>query len=845
MNCGVNWSLDEDRFVLHQDKVVQLHEVDGSPGVPFTTKLVSKVPVLGLSCMHYGERGLVWGSSAGAVNLVSWPRDQDKVEEVPICPSSSSNQISTTSVHWNPVQKSQVAAGFDLHKDFCVLIWDVEYASGNKMNLGKGPSSAANLASVNRLCYEDGISSLCWMPEASPFVLIVGTSTGWLRVFDTRIGSSGAETSFMAHTTARQMRGVAGLRPATFSSHSVASFSQTVGESVKIWDLRKGSATKSKMVLAHSVNPQLLEEADAVASGTVSSNDGSESNLEGPTAAVVSDRIVDVAWSQCRSDVLAVATTHQVQLYRTMAGTTDADMQTNTAFAIPYISTRQICSMSWKPHSNRVLVSSPGLVRHLRIIDTAALGFNDSVALSASGPDLYTFQEPTSAPDNGMAVACQESVETLMRERSIAGYSFDAGKNLQVLSEELDTLYFDNISGGNDDLNASGGDEGARDETSDDNTATANNKSEAGVGVLAQQQIPHSKETLLQLSRVWGWIDRVESLRDEDLTLTTCGVLPMFQTHSSTIAAESSRGDSAAATTVSADHNSEEAISSPQLTTSQSQRMEQHPVFNIPTYASDYRNSTRLVCGWSNAWTPPSPRSSSGSVRKNNHTLETGDDEEYLDMGVEAAVEECEDLDSFERAAALAVWHGHLELGVNVLNRNLASGNNYSHHNHNNHHNYHHYQGQSEHDHHDHVRLSPEYTQLVSMVAMCFAGFPNGIGGGNSSGTSKYGGHESVWAKMCTDLLIKLQSQPRRPAMYLAAICRFLLHVLQMQESATPGGNTKSSSPRRLADSFEYITQDAHLYLEDRVAFATFFCQMKRWCHGLRALPKFVYPQGD
>ncbi len=833
VNCGVNWSWSEDRFVLHQDKAVQLHEVDGSPEVPFTTKIVGKSSVPGLTCMDYGERGLVWGSSAGAVNLIDWPRDQDKPQEVPICPGSSSNQIPTTSVNWNPVQNSQVAAGFDLHKDFCVLIWDVEYASGNKMNLGKGVSSAAPLASVNRLCYEEAISSLCWMPEANPFVLIVGTSTGWLRVFDTRIGSSGAETSLMAHTAARQMRGVAGLRPASFSSHSVASFSQTEGEPVKIWDLRKGGATKSKMAMAYSVNPQLIEESEAMAGGTGSSDDRGTGNIEGSAIAVASDRIVDVSWSQSRPDVLAVATTRQLQLYRTVAGSTDADMQTSTPFAIPYTTTRQIRSVSWKPRSNRVLVSAPGLVRHLRITDTAALGFNDSMALTASGPALYTFREPSSPSKGSTAMASHESVESQMRERSSAGYSFDAGKNLQVLSEELDTLYFDNnnigngsVVGGHLDMSARAA--GGANGTADDILTTANNNTERETPKPTQHQNSQAQaeENLLQLSRLWGWIDRVESLHDEDLSLTSCGVLPMFQARSSKGAVESSDNP---ATAISLGDSGGGGIPTPPPRTPQPLRMKQHPVFNIPTYTSDYRDSARLVCGWSNAWTPPSPRASSGGARNNSNNTDIGDEVEYGGMEVEAAVEECESLDSFERAAALAVWHGHLELGVNVLNRNLMSGHHETHHSSNNSNH-----GQTEHEHHDHVRLSQEYTQLVGMVAMCFAGFPNGGGGdgGSSGGTSKRSGHVSVWEKMCTDLLIKLQSQSRRPAMYLAAICRFLLHVLQMQESGMPSGSAKSSSPRRLADSFQYITEDSHLYLEDRVAFATFFLpdeQMVAW----------------
>ena len=181
------------------------------------------------------------------------------------------------------------------------------------------------------------------MGEAAPYALVVGTSTGWLRVFDTRIGSSSAETSLMAHTPSRSKKGVSGLRPSPFNSQSLVSFSETVGEPVKLWDLRKGTASKSKMAHSCTVHPQLLDESEI--------NEEMEDEISGGGITkgekTSNSRIVDVQWSQARANVLGIATEKQVQLYSTAGESSGGDTHTYLPFSIPFSSQRQIRGLGW------------------------------------------------------------------------------------------------------------------------------------------------------------------------------------------------------------------------------------------------------------------------------------------------------------------------------------------------------------------------------------------------------------------------------------------------------------------------------------------------------------------
>ena len=88
--------------------------------------------------------------------------------------------------------------------------------------------------------------------------------------------------------------------------------------------------------------------------------------------------------------------------------------------------------------------------------------------------------------------------ESTMKSRCIEGLGLDASRNLQVLSDELDDLY--------------------------------NGISEV---TLYNNVLLLRASSALSLSLVWSWVDRVESLHDENISLKTCGVLSAFLAASS------------------------------------------------------------------------------------------------------------------------------------------------------------------------------------------------------------------------------------------------------------------------------------------------------------------------
>lgn len=320
-----------------------------------------------------------------------------------------------------------------------------------------------------------------------------------------------------------------------------------------------------------------------------------------------------------------------------------------------------------------------------------------------------------------------------MSDRSAAGYSLDAGKNIQVLSDEVDAI----------------------------------------LSKYSFQELSPASASrvcaLLELSRVWCWIDRVESMHDDSITLTDCGVLSMFERH----------------------------MVSPEGTC-----RETHPALGAKMFSSSARSSARTVCGWTDTWVPstrePTKAADDDDDGDDGASASTynGDQDTLQEVEVselECIIEECENLDSFERAAAIALWHGNIELAVEVLRRNIDA--------------------ESLGDETAETKgrtgwnadMTPEYLQLISLVAMCFAGYTPGVKPA-----------KNAWSSMCLHVLAQLQGSKRQATWYLVTACRFLLDTLQdVPDPKTASGATPVAAAIHLK-----VVDDDKLYLEDRIAFA-------------------------
>lgn len=671
---------------------------------------------------------LAFGTQAGAVTTLDWSTN---LESAVRSPKSGRNRA-CISVSWNRDKSSLLASSFELLKgEHCVVVWDVEIAAA-------GAAEEDERAIVSKLCFEEASASLCWLPQ-DPHLLAVGTSMGWARIYDTRVAAAAtaAEISIMAHPGARP-RKVRGIRPDPFNSNLLATFSDSAGEVVKIWDLRKGStaAAKSKLTPSFTVMPHGPD-----AEGQINSQSA----------------VVDAAWSVARPNVIAIATSHNrsVGLYSTTRAPPDSTSR------VPFLNIslpEAIKALSWRKPDKREQQASLNQLLIATVSGYTDVEVKESVPLASTALGGSAFGLSRSVAMTTSDPCQSYQGEQTMSERSSAGYSLDAGKNMQVLFDELDAIN--------------------------------NNKDRVSAADQKQDSDLSKASALLELSRVWGWVDRVESMNDESISLTNCGVLDMFKRES---------GGSAGS--------------------------ELNPVLGTKIYYSECRSSARAVCGWTDVWKPEPPiaatsgsqsqakskRSEEEEVRDSRQAAESDDDDDASSDGgkeddeeeeplsaLEAIIEECEDLDSFERAAAVALWHGNIELAVNVLRRNIdARASNAT-------------DPGAERDEvtDKNKELTVEYLQLMSLVTMCIAGYPCPASKKSATPTS----NNSMWASMCLHVLEQLEQAGRPETCYLIAACRFLLDILE-----------NSARPAQGSGAFNNIIHNGLLYLEDRIAFACTF----------------------
>ena len=230
---------------------------------------------------------LALGSSSGNISLADWNRNSE------VFVYEAGSRRPCTGVGWSKHRPEQLAAGFEKARnpgEFCVAVFDIEH--GGKV--------------VFRPASEEPTASLAWLPH-DPHILAVGTSISWIRIYDIRVSSGGgtgtgavmtlgsaatnvagggigsgtttvggsgntavtitsttatATTAATTTTTADIMsilahpatrpRKVKGIRPDPLQQHIVASYSDSPGEPIKIWDLRKGAAAKPKLMVIQS-----------------------------------------------------------------------------------------------------------------------------------------------------------------------------------------------------------------------------------------------------------------------------------------------------------------------------------------------------------------------------------------------------------------------------------------------------------------------------------------------------------------------------------------------------------------------------------------------------------------
>eukprot|EP01032_Pedospumella_encystans_P014614 gene14614-16769_t len=851
---------------------------------------------------------LAYGTRAGTVHLVN----AESGDEVSVAQGTKLGRRTCNAVCWNKLMPSQLLAGFDSMKsEFCAIVWDFEHEH------------------YLQTSFSEAACSVSWLPD-NAHSLAVGTSMGWVKVYDTRTNTSGASCSIMAHPAPRP-RKIRGIRPDPFRPHLFATYSDYPGDVVKVWDLRKVANPSSKAAVvppSFIVYPQTAGTANASPINNSNTHSTSYFVNGGGTEA---EAVADVAWSTSRPGVLAVATSSrpvisffstntasgssQVPLYSVavpepvqvnglswqqgdlmladLGNNSTSSLVSNSSPSSPLVADRKsiVSSMtvpmsspslsssaaastshnalpSWEAfraeeelrtcahasilkvegsaqhasshhhhhHGNSVVAQpQPRLLAatvssevvnngaaerrkdgfaEVEVLDRIPLAISTAGGLlavnTAKGRQVALttrsinklhcrqFTSPRHDPGTGEDLPLESvcdlykstDVCDIMRRRCLAGYSADAYANVDVLAEELDAVYGAAV--------ASKG-------------PVSPVPVQGGGGDLLSMAIANTKAVY----RTWVWMDRFETtINESGLTVSNCGVLEVLL-------------------------RSQIQQSTGNLSRQQN-RISRHPILCANVYSSERRDLSKKMCGWIkmfglgkstggsagtesiSATSTSSKGKASGVTKSGSMDAELERDTSADDDLLEVIVDEFF-LDSFERAAAIALWHGRLDLAVSVLRRAIAemersagvvSG------------------------------LAPNstdpltedqaadkiiwdapygsgYLQTISLVAMCFAGynFPQNASEsktespGKNRASMKPSNHASpaaTWASMCRHVLVQLQLSAREATGYLAAACHFLLANLREDE-------VESKESTQLYSS---ILSDQRLTMEDRVAFA-------------------------
>jgi hypothetical protein len=695
--------------------------------------------------------------------------------------------------------------------DFNTFVWDVNYIGNISNAMANGMSGEGVICKVPH----EEPTCVSWKPD-NPNELLLGTSTGTIRLFDIRAPDT-SQVSLIAHTAnrPRKMR-VKGLRIDPFNANVLASFTDVTLEPVKVWDFRKGSNAKPRTTILPHDNP-------------------GHQNIPGMETSFVTD----VAWCLDRTNVLAVATSvlPEIGFYSSLKpGTADASSNqplrtlklgepckqlkifpstpsnSSSKFSItktskfvgvtPLITAKDLDG----PSTYNLMLSSISGYTGIKLRQSVGLsvGANDCAIVGVDGTwKLYSSEERASAEsyqDGGVATQCLQfsagakvdysCTDQVMELRCRHGYGIGSAKNIQILTDELDYI---------------------RSQPSDAKKVDIKNWA---VG------------NIQQLIRVWNWIDRIENIDSLDVTLKTCGIR-------SVLGAGAQGRDS---------------------------EKERSVVTGAVVFASASRCRARLTCGWAaNVWMGDN----SGTKLYYDVTGDADDEEGELDEDeveeeIKEIVDGCEFSYSFERACALAVFQGDIAYAVTVLQnavdilQNMFSeppsgvsnvgiprtatedsgfrselvNNDFK-------------LRLSEHDDDelvmgsllsDYPNISPEYVHMLSLVAMCIAGYncptvtakATGINKAQQQATaaanSASAANTRMWTSMCQMILKQFEADivsQRLESCYLLAACQFLLISLE-------DANRKSATDNngQTFGKYSAILTNSKLSLEDRAAFA-------------------------
>ena len=653
--------------------------------------------------------------------------------------------------------------------------------------------------------------------------------------------------------------------------------------------------------------------------------------------------------------------------------------------------------------SNRLLIATTGGFADINVIESVGLGqgAEGCVAVGA-GRHVDIMNTTTWGLDS------TSDMEALTSSRCTSGYSIDAGKNLQVLADEMDALLVAKkkesiksqvsvspssvpveislpiidlllTTGGSGSGSASGSVSMDKNvlppplpqPTLDSSEYYSQKDSSEGtlftpISTTTSTSPPVSiiasstQSRLLALFRLWAWVDRVENLGNESMSVSFCGVINLLT--SSTQTTECSI-HSELGVPVYFSENRDLAKQLCGWTRMQqnedlSHTLKGHTVIaqtnklRIPersksrATSSDYSHDSHLSTGnkslgssndeMGNDSGSPSEQGMKEGMRGSLHRggkMKTDKDKDSLATSsigydiqseLEELVGEVEMDDCFARAAAIALFHGNLTLSVKVLQRHIpllsegegererydrsggsplitphSKGNmdtstiiptterNSTERNSTERNNFpvdtdsadnsegegesnvnagsranHTATGTIE----DPIKYDAQYTQLISLTAMCIAGFCYNKSTSSSSSSGRRAvpqltPQQKMWASMCRHVVTQLELQTEigdaqctTSCCYLAAALRFLLETIHSTDTDIISPDITDKKPTRRGDiadvstgavKYGCVISDDRLSLEDRVSFALTYLDDQRTLEWLKDIKDDCTVRGD
>ncbi|EGG23303.1 hypothetical protein DFA_05435 [Cavenderia fasciculata] len=369
------------------------------------------------------------------------------------------------SIAWNPFNRSHIAVGLDkVRGDNSTLVWDINYLSKPKQSSTSSSSffqqqqqqlnnyssqidaphsiqqvsengfSTAPLEPpetinqpVSEFTLSEATLALAWIPN-NPFCLIIGTSSKWLRIYDTRDTNT-------SHSVAAHAKSVCGVAIDPFDNNRIATMSED--NVVKIWDMRRFDDP----VFSINTNYKSVSQMEwcPTRSGILATSGREKNTIK--------------LWDIKSSSYLPSIIPDYTKSPRTDRKSNINDQSSHSTskpskskrhtFSSIHISSEVISSFSWHPTNEcRMLtVSYTGIVEVISLNESIPVSWSPQGSLCFSfgkhcieGPNKGTSLEPPTSVlerlnNDGRY---RKDISQLMRERAILGYSAIVEDNVNL-----------------------------------------------------------------------------------------------------------------------------------------------------------------------------------------------------------------------------------------------------------------------------------------------------------------------------------------------------------------------------------------------------------------------------